>query len=459
MKKNFRAIGVAACLGLSLLVTSCIDPLDVGSDLLSEDRASVGFSDTLKINARTERADSVQAFSPRAPSGLSTYLFGRQVDAQFGVTQAALYIQPLMPRDLSGQFLRLITNPAFVLDSVVLVLPLDSAGIYGRLDGNFGIEVYEVTEYIPPFQSGEMVSFYSSRTYATLPTPVGSATFRPNYQDSVFVRLERDLNLDTVELRRPHVRIPLDNAFGQRFLVQDSSVYVNDSTLLDFFKGLYLKPTGASTGLLNFALNRSWAGVYFYYRNGTDTLSYNLEMGGLGRRISQYTHDYTGSLVGTYLDNPTNSDSLLFVQGMQGLLTAFDIPDLSAYAGRIINSAEIDFYVAELPGSDLTFFPPISQIIALRRNSGGELVVIDDVGVNPSNLSTFFGGQPQKQADDTYKYTFNISLHAQRLIAGTVSETIYLAAFPREGNARRVILKGPSATVKPPVLRVTFTDI
>jgi hypothetical protein len=144
---------------------------------------------------------------------------------------------------------------------------------------------------------------------------------------------------------------------------------------------------------------------------------------------------------------------------MQGLMAAVEIPYLTTYAGKIINSAELDLYVAELPDSDLTYFPPIAQIIALRRNSGGELVVIDDVGVNPNNLSTYFGGQPIKQDDGTYKYTINLSLHAQRIINGTVSETIYIAPFPREGNARRMVLKGPGALVKPPVLRVTFTDI
>lgn len=459
MKKRFRAIWLAVSMGLFLFMTGCVDPLDVGSDLLNEDRASVGFADTLKINALTQRGDSVQVFSPRVPSGTSTFLFGRNLDPHFGTTEAAIYIQPLIPRDFSGQFLRIVPRATNILDSVVLVLPLDSAGIYGRVDGFYGIEVYEVTDAIPSFVSGETVSFYSNRTYNTLPTPLGSATFRPNYRDSVFVRKEVNASFDTVDLKLPHVRVRLDDAFGQRFLNQDSLVYVNDSTFLEVFKGLYLKPTGSSPGLLNFPLNRSWAGVYLYYRNGTDTLTYSFNMGGLGRRISQYSHDYSGSLAGDYLANSTNSDTLLFVQGMQGLMAAVQIPYLTTYAGKIINSAELDLYVAELPDSDLTYFPPIAQIIALRRNSGGELVVIDDVGVNPNNLSTYFGGQPIKQDDGTYKYTINLSLHAQRIINGTVSETIYIAPFPREGNARRMVLKGPGALVKPPVLRVTFTDI
>ena len=159
--------------------------------------------------------------------------------------------------------------------------------------------------------------------------------------------------MDTVDLNRPQVRIRLDDAWGQRFLEQDTSVYVSDSTLLDFFRGLYVKPTGVSPGMMTFDLNRSWPGVYFYYRLRGDTLVYNLEAGSIGRRISQYKHDYDTYIAGEFINNPLVNDSLMFLQGMQGLRIAFDVPGLQNFSNKVINKAELEVTVEipEGPGS------------------------------------------------------------------------------------------------------------
>ena len=76
MKNNFWASVVASCGVLFLFFTSCSDPLNVGAELLDEDLASVGFTDTFQLKFRTEIGDSVRAFSPTS-SSISTFLFGR----------------------------------------------------------------------------------------------------------------------------------------------------------------------------------------------------------------------------------------------------------------------------------------------------------------------------------------------------------------------------------------------
>ena len=87
-------LGLLFAIGLS----NCTDPLQVGSNLLEEDRASVGFTDTLSLKARTIPGDSVIAY---APNGLlTTFLFGRTEDEFFGTTETAIYFETFLPRDV-----------------------------------------------------------------------------------------------------------------------------------------------------------------------------------------------------------------------------------------------------------------------------------------------------------------------------------------------------------------------
>lgn len=461
MKNSFRTISLVILCALSIFLTNCTDPLEVGANLLDEDRAQVGFTDTLTLKARTVRGDTVRAFSPGV-GAISNFLFGRTENPYFGITEAAFYIEPLLLRDLGGIPVEFATDPTMAfIDSVVLVLPLDSSGIYGRVNGNFGIEVYEVMEAITPQEDEDgAVSFYSNASFATLPTPLASTSFRPNYVDSVFVKKEISFaTLDTVDLRVPHVRVRLDDSFGQRFIRNDTSVYVSDSTLLDHFKGLYVKPTGVAPGIIDFDLNRSWPGIYFYYRLRGDTLVYNLELGSIGRRVSQYNHIYDGYAVGDVLDTPNTPDSLLFLQGLQGLMVAFEVPGLADFSNKVINKAELELKVAVPDDYDIAANPVVDQIIALRKNDDGQFVAINDVSILPNDLGLYFGGQPEEQEDGSLLYTLNLSIHTQYLIDGSEPATVYLAVLPRPGNASQVILRGPASLEHPPVLKVSFTDL
>lgn len=458
MKNSFWTSLLVVCSALSFLLTNCTDPLEVGADLLDEDRARVGFTDTLTLAARTEPGDSVRAFSPGV-GAISEFLFGRTENDYFGITEAAIYFEPLLLRDLGGNPVEFITDPAAILDSVVLVLPLDSAGIYGTVNGVFDVEVYEVTEALEPTTVDGALSFFSNASFSVNPVPLATSSFRPDYRDSIFVKEEIDFStLDTVDLRAPQVRIRLDDSFGDRFLQQDTSVFQNDSTLLDFFKGLYVKPTGVSPGMMNFRMNRSWPGVYFYYRLNGDTLRYNLEAGSIGRRISQYNHDFDGYIAGQFIDDPVTNDSLMFLQGLEGLQIAFEVPGLKDFTDKVINKAELELTV-EIPEDYNIFeFPVPEQIIALSKDEDGQLVPIGDVTVLPNDLDVFFGGQPVDE-DGNKLYRLNFSIHTQYLIDGSEPETVYLQILPRAGNASRAILKGPGALANPPLLKLSFTDL
>ncbi|MEL7251260.1 MAG: DUF4270 family protein [Bacteroidota bacterium] len=461
MKNSFRTGLLVVFSALSLLLTYCTDPLEVGADLLTEDRARVGFTDTVKLVARTEIADSVRAFSPGV-GAIAQFLFGRTESPYFGITQAGLYFEPLLLRDLGGNLVQFLDGGRTpFLDSVVLVLPIDSSGIYGSLVGDFGVEVYEVTESMEPQDINGTLSFFSNVDFQVNPVPIASTTFRPNFQDSIFVKEQIDFStLDTVDLRAPHVRIRLDDSFGERFLAQDTMTYSSDSLFLEFFRGLYVKPTGVSPGLMNFTMNRSWPGIYFYYREGVDTLTYNFEVGSIGRRISQYKHDYDSYIVGDFIDDPVTNDSLMFLQGLQGLRIALEMPGLQNLSEKVINKAELELTVEVPAGYDIqrNFLP--GQIAAFVETDEGVLAVIDDVAVLPNDLDVYFGGQPIDEEDTGRRfYTLNISIHTQYIINGTEPQTLYLQILPRAANASQVIFKGPGAMENPPLLKLSFTDL
>lgn len=461
MKKNFAASILAIFCTFTLLFNSCTDPLDVGTELLEEDRARVGFSDTLQLVMRTELGDSVRVAS-NVTAVSTTYLFGRTQDPYFGITEGGIYLETLPTRDLGGNFIPFAVSSSATLDSVVLVLPIDSTNIFGMVDQPFSMEVYEVTERIDvPEDDNGIKSFFSNVSFATNPMPIGSASFIPNYTDTAFVSRSIDaVTLDTVDLKSQHVRIPLDNAFGQQFLNQDSLVFTNDSTLLDFFRGFYLKPTGTSAGLMNFAINKAWTGVYFYFKDGQDTLTYNLATGlSSARRINTYQHDYTGAIVEPFINTPMDQDTLVFLQGLQGLQATVEAPNIKDFAGKVINKAELELTVATFPDYNLDFFPPVQQIAAFKRNLEGDLVAISDVNIVPNDLGLYFGGRPEAQADGSFTYTMNLSIHSQYIIDNSEPETIYLIISPRTGNANRVIFKGPGAIKDAPILKLSFTDI
>lgn len=461
MKNIFPVALLAFCTAFLLFVSSCTDPLDVGTELLTEDRAAVGFTDTLKIQARTTIADSVRVYSSDRIV-MNDFLFGNTSDPYFGETKAGIYMQPLLSRntDAGGNFIEFKISDQSIIDSIILILPLDSSAIIGDIAGLFGIDVFEVIEPISVEENDDgEEAYFSNISFDTNPTPLASTTFVPSF-DSVFVKdVINTISDDTIKLIRPHVRIALDPALGQRLLDMDTLTFEKDSSFLEAFKGLYLEPTGTSAGLLDFRLNNVWAGMYIYYRDQNDTLSYSFELGFAGKRISQYTHTYTGSVVGDFLDDNEQGDSLLFMQGMQGLLIEFEIPGLATFQNKVINKAELEFTVATFEDYDLDAYPPIKQIIALKRNDEGQLVTISDVSLFSNELSFYFKGQPVKQDDGSTTYTLNLSVHSQFLLDGTEPETIYLAISPRVGNANRVILKGAGSETTPAVLKVSFTDI
>lgn len=455
--KSFLSFLSIALFGAGVLFwTGCTDPIDVGSDLLSEDRATVGFTDTLDVSAITVIGDSVRTYSPSFSSQLNTYLLGRTEDPFFGVTEAGIYATPLLLRSqTNGVFVDFTYGAQASVDSVYLILPLDSIGTYGDFSSIYSVDVFEVIEKIDFAEE----DYYSNVNFAFDAMPIGSAAFVPSL-DSTFVTTLLLENLSDTATVAPHIRIPLNNELGERLMSQDTAIYNADSSFVEFFRGIYIKPNAVSDGFINTNLfTKTWGGIYVYYTEQDSLKEHAFPISALSGKISRYAHDYTGSMVGDFLENPALGDSLLFLQGLQGLLIKMNIPDLDNLAGKVINKAELEFSLAVLEDYDLNLDPPAPQIVAYKRNDEGQLVVIDDVTIFPNDLDLYFGGQPKEQDDGTIRYSLNLSVHLQYMIDGSERDNLYIGIVPRTANPSRVIFRGDGVSESPARLKVSFTDL
>ncbi|MBL7831525.1 MAG: DUF4270 family protein, partial [Saprospiraceae bacterium] len=169
-------------------------------------------------------------------------------------------------------------------------------------------------------------------------------------------------------------------------------------------------------------------------------------------------------IVNNYLNSGNKSDSLAFLQGMAGTIVKLQMPNIKSLDGKIVNKAELEFYVREFDNDDPAF-KPVSNILLAEKNSSGKYVSISDVIIAVSNgaeagLNKYFGGTVVEESVNgvkLLKYKMNVSAHLQKMIQGKSDDSIYLTVYRRPESANRVALYG-TGSIRPPKLKITYTD-
>jgi hypothetical protein len=432
--RHFQGLVMIAFLNLAFFLTSCVDPTDLGSDLLNEDRAEVNFIDTLTLEATVVEGQPQFVYGPTIAEQQSSYLLGKMTDPIFGTYTSTIYAQPRLD----------FFNPNFSntqLDSVVLLLPYnrDSLAYYGNINQEFSIEVKRVTE------SFDRNRFYFSDTSFTVdPSPIGMKSFVPRPFDSLDVARYNSTFIDTIQFP-PHLRIPLSEAFGNELLQLDSATLDNDAAFLDFFSGFRVETTTETQGLLSFNLLNTIGGIYLYYTKD-DTLKreFLVQLDQFSARFCTFEHDYSGSLAEDFIDNPQMSDSLIFVQGLAGLDTKIEMPYVRNLEDLIINKAELIVEFEDLPEDIDSIYTPALQLGLFAERSDGTREGIEDflIAGSVDEIPGLFGGVYSKPGERDGTYSMNLSAYFQKMITGEVSNVIYLSAFPKSERAYRSVLKG-----------------
>ncbi len=236
----------------------------------------------------------------------------------------------------------------------------------------------------------------------------------------------------------------------------DSVFYFNPS-FKDRFPGLYIT-TETVTDSGAFALVQlgyDLAGLSFKFYHDTiveiagDSIpmsTYRLDFNEVfAQKVNIFHHDYSGTYVENFLDDPNAVPPIAYVQGLAGVNTLVSLPDPADIFGDgdvAINSARLVFYVvpesqsglgkSDLPEklmietklSDDTFVPFYDEVIGTEQRFYGRLL-------QSNESSAFF--------EPVYYYNFNLGRHLQSVIAGEMENTdIYIFVENPESSEKIV---------------------
>jgi len=195
-----------------------------------------------------------------------------------------------------------------ILDSIVLTIAYDTllAG-YGDLTQPFNIEVFSLQEDLQNVES-----YFSDETFEISRLPIGVATITPFLDSSIVNSFVLDsLTFDTVQ---SHIRIPLNQSFGELFLQGQDDIYNDNVSLQAIFKGLFLTATSEESGILNLDFSQSISRLSLFYstieRLDTIPHEYQFDFNAGNSRTVNLTSDFSGSAVEPFIG--TGLDSLLY---------------------------------------------------------------------------------------------------------------------------------------------------
>lgn len=437
-----------------LIAFSCSKPSLIGSDFLEDEKAILQFQDTFDLSLFTVTTDSVVVHSgENITRQLVTYLLGDVQDPIFGRYSAEIYAQPLLP----GVATSLIGS---TLDSVVLQLRYDTLGTYGTILDPVTIEVYRMAEN-PAFNR----EYFSNQTFETLPDLLGSITFIPKPKDSVTVFHPSDTTTFA-----PHLRIPLDIAKMSDLLMQDTAVFQNQDSFLNYFNGLHIKMTSGGNTMLGFNLVSSVSGLTYYYdRTTAEDLQFKFLITSGSVKTVHMTHDYTGSVVAEAL-TPEPEDDYAYVQGMSGVAMYMQVDGLDKIGDAIINQAQIELYCTFPDGDMGNLYPPIRYLIT-QEKTDSSLVNSEDVSraltltgssTTTESFNLIYGGKVTETDPGPpaiYRYNMNITNQITDIYKGNKENIIYFNPFGKGNYPHRAVIIGPNHPTYAPRLRISYTAL
>ncbi len=450
-------------------ISGCTKPTLIGADLFQGPGFNLTFTDTVAINAYSEKPDSVVTFN----SGWSTtatgdahygsMLLGCFKDPTFGVSKATIFTQlsPINSFNYAAN--------ATIIDSAFIYLPYNPVYVYGDTMQPVTINIYRMTE---DFRNSPVQ--YSSKNYATETKPLVSYTFMPT-PNIVNRDYTYNTSVATPDTTKPHILIKftgadLTNIIG---ILRDSALYAHLSDSASFFsafKGLAFRmDTKGNNSLLSFVVDSARLMVF---HDSSGRFDYTMALGGNGAIGSNYfTHDYSGTVIPQYLR--TKASDRLFLQDMAGPTIRMEIPNANllgklSTTGKIaVNKAELNFTIDDSDGID-----PIDQIFVYKQATDGSLTAVADAALALSSYGTYgnyalFGGSVTRDTLDNgvtikKKYKMNITYHFQKMIEGVEGPTFYILPLYKAQKGQRAAIYGPTYAKDPRFrakLNLTYTKL
>jgi hypothetical protein len=413
---------------LLLHIQGCKEPDAVGLDVLPDsDRLDLVFTDTLTLQTKTVREDSLRT------DELTLQLLGSISDPVFGQHEAAIFSQVV----LEG-----IPSFSGAVQADSLVLSILYSGYYGDTNYQHTLNVYRLTEDL--FTDS---AYYSNDAFAYDPSPIATLIHAPRPNTPVVV------GTDTVSAR---MRIRLDQALADSILALDGQqAFSSNANWVEYFKGIHLVtnpvPAGVA-GNLSY-LNFTGSKMILYYRDTSGTAkTYSFSL--TAARSTRFNHDYSGTAVALQLSDSSANDSLCYIQSLSGVKSKVSLPflkHLTDSGSIIINKAELEISV-QASGTE-TYAPP-AQLLLLAINEKGEPYFPDDYF---EQISGYYGGA---YGSGTKKYKFNIARHLQKYLDGRADNYgFYIVPSGSSIQGNRAVLGSPLNTSYPMKLNLYYTKI
>ena len=452
LKKSFF-YHIALLFG-AMFVFSCEEPILTDTDLLTvDDLLSVTRTDTSTIFTFTENEEPQFVIDPILTNITATAIVGNMDDPDFGQTYAGFYSRLKLPTN-NVNFGDSAGANDLVLDSIVLSFRY--SGKYGPFNASLDFVVYEVEEALNPHGG-----YKSDQAFQVATPELGRIDDHfPNINDSV------NVNGDFLP---SHLRIPLDNSFGEKLLNESGGANLADNEAFhEFFKGIYVTTNTSNTGdgVVYFNLQSAVSGLSLYYRIqdqgvDTDTLSFQFIFDNELETINHYDHFYDGANAEQFIDKTSlTGDSACYVQSLSGLIAKIEIPFLKNFSEKAVNKAALTF--SQLPdasGNDTLFDSPAGMIL-FRIDDAGEIQLISDFELEGG---AHFGGSKETisiDGEQIHQYSFNLTRYVQQIINGELNNNgLYLKTFPSNFIGNRVILGGGTHSKHAPKLDLVFTNI
>lgn len=418
---------------ISLFILAGCQKIDsIGLDVDPATDINASFTDTITVQTRTVREDSV------ATTNLAQFPFGYFNDPVFGKTFAD--IAALVSLETEGT--KFGTLPA--LDSAVLVVYYGNEFV-GDSTSYFDIRVHQLSSKL------QSKTYYNNTPHLFQSSTIGSKLARFNRKDSVSVVELVDGKPDVVKKRIPHLRIPINGNFiRDNFFNSPATNFATNTAFQDHIKGLYLTVNPATTtraGGIVFLNLADSSRLELYYKNtdgsviDSNIMKFPVSTS-KGLIAGSFRNDYSGTPVQTQLNNPTVEYDQSYVQGMGGLRTRVRFPHLEKLKslGNItVNKAELVVTV------DPAYpFKSASRLIMYRTDIAGIKQYIPDYGTNGAySLSDVqFGGFYNSAKN---RYTFEVTTYVQQIISGQLKQfDTYIT--PVSLNYDRSMGLSPSAT-------------
>jgi len=433
---------LAWAVGILLMLGACTKPSTLGSELLEQDQEDVIFSDTFSVRTANTIRDSVVSFNPEGPG--TSLTLGYYMDPIFGATKSDMFIQ-ITPGSANIPELE-----GTVVDSVILSLTLDSINSLGNFDENLQLEVYEMTD---SFNQSEY--YYSDHQFPTATNVLGTYDGKPSLTE------DDSLVISTSEsFLGKMIKVRLVNELGARLI--DSNVLVDFDENFNGFNIRTTNSTPTESFLSVFAeTNGTALTVYYTTTSADDTTAgvYQFLMSPIDGRSNYIERDISGTPLADAINNPVEDEERLYVQGLTGPDVAIDLSSVQDLGPVLVNSAILEFTVADDDGDDRAEHPNLNQLVLAILSADDKFLGIDDFAFG----SDFFGGDFDADLDipNAVQGTYRIFLSdfIQKVIDGEEDPNIFLRALPKINSTHRTVLYGSGVNDYAPKLELTFTRI